>query len=132
MSSEMMGPQLDPGQLPGVLDDDSCCCIGDRENPVLRLDGSFLQVRSQTICNFSRDEDDLSILAALWALDRQLVVADIFRGELQDLADSHPTSCHQLQDKPVSHLRRPENNLIDYLLFDNFPVCRLIWPVDLP
>ena len=132
MPPEIMWPQFDPGQLPGVLDDDPCCSIGDWENPVLRLDCLVLHVRPQTICHLSRNEYDLSVLAALWTLDRQLVVADILRGELQDFADSHPASCHQFQDQPVSHLRRSEDDLIDRLLFDNIPVDGFAWPIDLP
>jgi hypothetical protein len=82
MPPQIMRPQFDPGQLPGVLDDDSCCSIGDWENPVIRLDCLVLRVRAQTLYHLSRNEDDLSVFASLWTFDRQLVVADILRCEL--------------------------------------------------
>jgi len=59
------------------------------------------------------------------------VVADIIRSELQDFADSHAASCHQFEDKPFSHLRCPEDDLIHRLLFDNIPVDGLAWRMDL-
>ena len=132
MPPQVMWPQFDPGQLPGVLDNDPCCSISDWENLVLRRYCLVLQIRPQTICNFSGNEHDLSVPAAFGALDHQFVVADIIRSELQDFAYSHAASCHQFQDKPVSHLRRPENDLIDRLFLNNFPVRGFSWTIDFP
>jgi hypothetical protein len=131
MPSQVMWPQFDPGYLSGVLNDDPCRSIGDWKNPVIKLNRLILHVRPQTICNLPRDEHNLSVPAAFRALDRQLVIADIIRSELQDFADSHAASCHQFQDKSVSHLYRPEDDLINCFFFDNFPVVRFAWPVDL-
>jgi hypothetical protein len=50
-------------------------------------------------------------------------------GELEDFADSHPSSNHQFQDEPVSYLRRSEDDLIDGFLFENVPVDGFAGPV---
>lgn len=73
---------------------------------------------SEELLKFS----DLSQIAALWAWDGKLLVVYILGGELQDFTDSHPSSGHQFQHDSVSHLRCPEDDLIDRLLFDYIPV----------
>ena len=99
---------------------------------MLRLDCLVLQVRSQTICHFSWNEHDLSVLAALWALDNKLLVIYTSGSMLQDLADSHPSSGHQFQDEPVSHLRCSEDDFVDCLLLDNVPVDGFAGPIEPP
>jgi hypothetical protein len=132
MPSEIMRSQFDPGQFPGIFDDDPCSSIGDREDPVLRPDRLLFQVRFQPIHHFSRNENYLGVLAALRALDGKLLVVYISGSELQDFADSHATSCHQFQEKPVSHLRGSEDDFVDCLLLDNVPVDRFAGPIELP
>jgi hypothetical protein len=116
---EIVRPQFDIGELSCFLDDNPGGRIRDRKNPLLRLKRSLLDVSTQTLHHLSRNEDNLSVLAALWTLYRQLMVAYIFRGELQDFADPHASPGHQFQDKSVSQLRCPEDDFIDRLFFDN-------------
>ena len=99
---------------------------------MLRLDCLVLQVRSQTIYHFSRNEHDLSVLAALWALDNKLLIVYISGSKLQNLPDSHPSSGHQFQDEPVSHLRRSEDDFVDCLLLDNVPGDGFAGPIEPP
>ena len=132
MPPEIVRPQFDAGELSCLLDDNPGSRIRDRKNPLLRLKRSLLDVSTQTLHHLSRNEDNLSVLAALWTLDRQLMVAYIFRGELQDFADPHASPGHQFQDKSVSQLRCPEDDFVDRLLFDNLPVDGFAWPVDFP
>ncbi len=132
MPSQIMRPQLDSGYSSCFLHDDSGGRVCDREDSILRLNRSFFDVRPQTIYHLSGDENDLSVLAALWALDGQLQVGDIFGRELQDFTDPHSASGHQFQNEPVSHLRRSEDNLIHRLLFDNVPVDGFARSIDLP
>ena len=132
MPPEVVRPQFDSGQFACLLDNHPGGSIRDRENPLIWFKRSLLDVRAQTLNHLSQDEDDFSILAALWALDRQLLVADIFRSELQDFTASHAASRHELQDKAVSHLRRPEDNLINRFFFDDIPVDGFAGSIDLP
>jgi hypothetical protein len=123
---------VDAGEFSCFLHDDPGSSIGDRKNSRLWLEDILFDVSPQTLYHLSRDENDLCVPAALWTLDGQLLVADIFRGELQDFADSHAASCHQFQEEPVSHLRRPEDDLIDCFFLNNVPVDGFAWPVDFP
>ena len=128
-----MPPEIVRSQLnPGFLDDDPRCSIGDRENPVLRLDRLVLQVRPQPVNHLSGNEYDLRVLAAFWALDGKLLVVYISGSELQDFTDPHPSSGHQFQDEPVSQLCRSEDDFVDRLLLDNVPVNGLAGSVDSP
>jgi hypothetical protein len=129
MPPEIMWPEFDPCDSSCFLHDDPCSRVGDRKDPLFRLKRSLLDVCPQTLHHLSRDEDELRVLAALWTLDCQPLVADIFRSELEDFTDPHAASGHQFQDKPVSNLR-PEDDLIDCLLFDNVPMDGFSWPVD--
>jgi hypothetical protein len=132
MPPQIMRSQLDPGDSSCFLHEDSGGCVRDREDSILRLNRPFFDVRPQTIYHLSRDKNDLSVLAALWALDGQLQVGDIFGRELQDFTDPHSASGHQFQNEPVSHLRRSKDDLIHRLLFDNLPVDGFARPIDLP
>jgi hypothetical protein len=60
------------------------------------------------------------------------MIVDFNWGEFQDFADSHTACGHELQDQPVSDLRRSEDNLIHRLLFDNVPEDGLPRPADFP
>ena len=75
MPPEIVRPQFDAGELSCFLDDNPGGRIRDRKNPLLRLKRSLLDVSTQTLANLSRNEDNLSVLAALWTLDRQFMVA---------------------------------------------------------
>ena len=99
---------------------------------MLRLDRLVLQVCSQPVYHLSGNEHDLSVLAALWALDNKLLVIYISGSKLQNLADSHPSSGHQFQDQPVSHLRCSEDDFVDCLLLDNVPVDGFAGPIEPP
>lgn len=45
--------------------------------------------------------------------------------QIEYLAHSHPSACHQFQDETVSLILRPEDDLIYGLLFCNLPRHRL-------
>jgi len=90
MSSEIVRPQCYAGELSCLLNDNPGNRIGDRKNPLIQLKRPLLDVSSQTLHDLSRNEDDLSVLAALWTLDRQLMVAYIFRSELSSVMINPP------------------------------------------
>jgi hypothetical protein len=75
MPPEIVRPQFDAGELSCFLDDNPGGRIRDRKNPLLRLKRSLLDVSTQTLHHLSRNEDNLSVLTALWTLCRQLMVA---------------------------------------------------------
>src|SRR5208282_1115896 len=129
---ELVRPQFDAGELSCFLDDNPGSRIRDRKNPLLRLKRSLLDISTQTLPNLSRNEDNLSVLAALWTLYRQLMVTYIFRGELHDFADPHASAGHQLKDKSVSQLSCPEDDFIGRLFFDNLPMDGFSWPIQFP
>lgn len=97
---------------------------------MLRFNRLVLHVRPQPFYHLSGNEHDLSVPAALWALDGKLLVVYISWGELQDFADSHASSGHKFQNKPVSQLCRSEDDFVDGLLLDNVPVNGLAGPVE--
>jgi hypothetical protein len=65
-------------------------------------------------------------------LDGKLLVIWISGSKLQDLADPHPSSGHQLQDEPISHLRRSEDEFVECLLLENVPVDGFAGPIEPP
>jgi hypothetical protein len=68
-----------------------------------------------------RDENNLYPSATVGITEHKLSILNIPGSELQDFTNSHPTSGHQLQDKSVSRVLRPEDDLIDKLLFQYLP-----------
>ncbi len=132
MPPQVMGPELDPGDISCLFDNHPGCGIRDRKDPVISLNGPVFHVGPQSVHHLSRDEYHLGILPALWALDGELLIVHVIGGQFQDFPDSHAASGHELQDQSVSELRRSENDLIHGLLFDNVPQDGLAGPVDLP
>lgn len=73
-----------------------------REYSVAWLYTFVLDVLAEPISDPPRDEHDLSLFPALWIPQDKLLIDNIFRGEFQDLSDSHSSSGHKFQNKPVS------------------------------
>ena len=60
--------------------------------------------------------------AAFRLLQRQLSVLEVIGCELEHLPDPHTPSGHQFQDQPVSDFARPEDDLVNGVLFNDVPV----------
>ena len=116
-----MGLQMDPHNLPRLLDHHSRRWIGNRENPLVRLDlvltYKFLQAMGQLLGN----EGNLSLTPALGRLDVDPPPFNITGPQIENFTDSHPTSGHQFQDEPVSFVRGSENDFVHGFLFHDLP-----------
>jgi hypothetical protein len=132
MSSEIVRPKLDPDQLAGLLDRNSCRRICDRENLLIRFNVFRSDVPSETFRHFTWNEDDLLAFPAFWVLDGEFQVAYILRCEIEHLANPHTSSGHELQHNPIPHFSRSEDDLVNRFLLDDFPGNWLSWSVELP
>lgn len=132
VSSEIMWSEFDSGQLARLFHNKSCRCIRDREYSVAGFDTFVPDVFVEPVSDPSRDEHYFSLFSTFWIPQDQLLIDNIFRGELQDLSDSHPPSGHEFQDKAVSRFDRPEDDLVNGLLFYNSPMVRLSRSIQFP
>ena len=76
----------------------------------------------QAVCDFLGDEHQLGFLTAFGLRQCDFTVLDIDRSDFEHLTDAHPALGHQLQHDPVARVSRSENDLINYVLLDDFPL----------
>jgi hypothetical protein len=132
MSSKIVWPQLSSGELACLLHNQSCRRISDREYSVVGFNPFVPDILVEPISDLPRDEHDFSFSSALWSLQDKILIDHIFRGEFQDLSDSHSSPGHQFQYKSISQFERPEDDLINRFFLHNVPVVRLSRPIQLP
>jgi hypothetical protein len=132
MPSQVMWSQLSSGQLACFFYNKPCRCVRDREYPIAGFDPLVLDIFMQPICDPPRDEHNLSFSSALWSTEDKLLIDHIFRGERQNLSDSHSSPGHQFKYEPVSRFGCSKDDLVYCLFFDNVPVVRLSRPVQFP
>ena len=116
-----MRPQRYADHFPGFGHHHPCRLIGNRKNPILAGLAALGGIFPQSVSNFLGNEHDLMFPPALGLSQIQLPVLEIIGGELQHLTDAHAPSGHQFQDQTVSDLGRPENDLVNGILFDDVP-----------
>jgi len=121
VSPQIMGPQPDSHNLACLLHNDSRRRIGNREDLCARLDGLLPNVFLQAIGQFLWDEGDLCLPTALGCLNDDSSPLNIRRGQFQHFPDSHSSSGHHLQDKTVSFVLSPEDDLVHGFLFNDLP-----------
>ena len=68
-----------------------------------------------------RHKSDLCLTTTLGCLDIDSAPVNVRGGQLKNFSDSHPSPSHQFQDKPVSLVLSPEDDLIDGFFFHDLP-----------
>jgi len=118
-----VGFKIDSDQFTGLSDHLSCRGVLDLKNPLTRLQALNPDVFLQAIGNLLRYEDDFHFSATFWGLDEQFPVIDIFHLELKHLSDPHTAPGHEFQNKSISWIFTPENDLVDDILFEDCPLA---------
>lgn len=126
MSSQIMGPETDPNEFPCLLYHYSCRWIGDSEDLLFLFNPSSSDIFPQAVCQLLRYEGNLCLTTTLGRLNVDSAPVNVRGGQLKHFPDSHPSSCHQFQDEPVSLVLSSEDDLIDGFLFHDLPGDRPI------
>ena len=127
-----MGPQIDSNHSTCLIDHYPGSIVGDRKNTPHRVNAFVSDIFSESVSNLLRDVYDLGFPATFRLRQCDFSVLDINRPDLQYLPDSHTTLCHQFHHKPVSRIGCSENDLINQVLFDDFPLFRPAGPEYFP
>ena len=110
---------MNSDQLTGLFNNDPGSSVGYRKNSVTGFDPIVTDIFLEPVRDFLGQEGNLRVFSALGIPDDSLPVFDILGCEFQNLADSHSTSGHEFKHQPVSWVPGPENDFIDYILFNN-------------
>lgn len=113
------GPGMNAYQLTGFLNNDLRGGVGYRKNLVSGLDPIVIDVIFEPICYFLGQESNLRFLPTFWVADGNLSFLNIPGLELEDLTDTHAAACHKFEHQAVSWTSRPEDDLIDDILFQD-------------
>jgi hypothetical protein len=68
-----------------------------------------------------RHKSDLGLTTALGRLNADSRPVNVRGCQFKHFPYSHPSSCHQFQDEPVSLVLSPEDDLIDGFFFHDLP-----------
>ena len=117
MPAQIVGSDMDADDIPSPFHNQPGSRIGQRENPVTRLDSFFPDIPSEPVGNLLRQEHSFGLSAAFGISNDGFTVIDVHGGKLQDLPDTHSASGHEFQHQPVPLVPGPENDLVDHVLF---------------
>ncbi len=67
MSPQVVGPQMDPNDLPYLVHNSPTCGVGNRKDPLIGPNTSGNNVLSETVGHLLRDKNSLMILTTLGA-----------------------------------------------------------------
>jgi hypothetical protein len=121
MPSQIMGPETDPDEFPCLLYHYSCRRIGDAEDLLFLFNPSSSDIFPQAMSQLLRHKSDLGLTTALGRLNAYSPPVNVRGGQFKHFPDSHPSPSHQFQDKPVSLVLSPEDDLIDGFFFHDLP-----------
>ena len=127
-----MGTQIDSTHSPRLVDHYPGSVVSDRENTFFRFNVFVSDIFSESVSNLLRDVYDLGFPATFRLRQGDFSVLDINRSDLQHLPDSHTALGHQFHHKPVPWIGCPENDLINQVLFNDFPLFRPAGPEYFP
>ena len=119
---------MNPNQFTGLFNYDSGGSIGYRKNSVSGFDAIITDIFLEPVRDFLRQEGDLRLFSAFWIPNDSLPVFDILGCEFENLADTHAAPCHKFEHQAVSWTPGPEDDLIDYVFFNNFELGWLPCP----
>jgi hypothetical protein len=121
MPSQIMGSETDPDEFPCLLYHHSCRWIGDPEDLLFLFNPSSSDIFPQAMSQLLRQKSDLGLTTALGRLNAYSPPVNVRGGQFKHFPDSHPSPSHQFQDKPVSLVLSPEDDLIDGFFFHDLP-----------
>jgi len=122
MPSQVMGTKMNTDQSASLAHDNPGGVVADRKKTLFQSCSRIFHVFLEAISHFLGNEHNLGLLAALGTRQSDLPVLNIHWSDFQNLTDPHSTSGHQLQHDPVPRLHGSENNLIDQVLLNDFPL----------
>jgi hypothetical protein len=131
MPSKIMGPQADSHEFPCLLHHDSRRRVGNGKDPFLRFCSPLSDIFPQPMGQLLRHKSDLCLTTTLGCLDIDSAAVNVRGRQFKNFSDSHPSTCHQFQDEPVSLILSPKDDLIDGFLFHDLPGDRPILFEDL-
>jgi len=121
---------MDPYHLPCFIHNSPACGVGYWKDALICLNPFGSNVFSETVSYFLRNEHDLPLFSTLGSLEGPLPIFDVSRGQLEDLANSHPSPGHQLKNQSVSGFDSAEYHFIYDLLFENGPPGKSGGPIE--
>ena len=126
MSSQVVGPEADSDEFSCFFYDYSCCRIGNAKDLLFLFNPSLPDMFPEAVCQLLRCEGNLRLTTTLGRLNAYSPPVNVRGGQFEHFPDSHPSSCHQFQDEPVSLVLSSEDDLIDGFLFHDLPGDRPI------
>ena len=111
------GPGMNTDQITCFHNDCPCSLVGQRKDSFIWSDSFLLDIFFELVGDLLRDKDDLHLFPAFGVSEGQFSTVNIVGGELEHLADSHPTTGHKFQHQTVSWIRCSEDDFVNNLLF---------------
>jgi hypothetical protein len=127
-----MGFQMNSDQIAGLLDNNPGSSVGYRKNPILGFDAIVTDIILEPVRHFLRQEGNLRLFSTFWIPNDSLPVFDILGCEFENLADPHARTGHEFEHKTIPGIGRSEDDLIDYVFFNNFKLGWFPCPEKLP
>ena len=119
---------MNSDQIAGLFDNNPGGGIGYRKNLILRFDPIVLDLFLEPVRDFLRQKGNLRLFSAFWIPNDSLPVFDIFGCEFENLAHPHTRTGHEFENEMIPGIGRPEDDLIDYVFFNNFKLGWLPCP----
>ena len=126
MAPQVVWPQPYVHHFTGLLHDEPGSPVSDGNDPLVGANPLFPDILHQPVADLVREKDHLGALAALGLPDEGLAVFDIVGRKLQDLPDAHAPAGHELQHEPIALVRRPEDDLVNDVLFQDLGLAELL------
>ena len=119
---------MNSDQIACFLDNNPGSSLGYRKNSILGFDAIVTDVFLESVRDFLGQEGNLRLFSAFWIPDNGLSVFDILGREFENLADSHACKGHEFENETIPGIGRSEDDLIDYVFFNNFKLGCLPCP----
>jgi hypothetical protein len=119
-----MGFQTDPGQLPGLFNNDPGGSIGYRKNTGTYFDAGMIDLFLESVRNSLWQESNLRLFFTLGVPDNSLPVFDIYWYEFLAPPILMPLRAMGSSSNRFLGSWGRENNFIDHILFKNIRLGR--------
>jgi hypothetical protein len=96
-----------------------------------RGEASVTDVSSEAARDFLWQEGGFSLFSTFEGSYDCLSVFNILGPEVEDLTDPHARSGHELKQKAIPGIWRPEGDFIDHILFKDLEMGHLSYPEEL-
>ena len=119
---------MNSNQIAGLFDNNPGGGIGYRKNSIIGSDLVVADIFLEAIRDFLRQEGDLRLFSTFWIPNDSLPVFDILGCEFENLSDPHACTGHEFENETIPGVGRSEDDLIDYVFFNNFKLGWLPCP----